>query len=271
MEFTLTDEQRMLVEGIAGIVRRYGGPERSRLIAAGAPHDDDLLVELANHGYLDVATDAAAGPLEAVLIVDAVTTGLGTCSVGASAVVAPLSGCPRVPSSGPLVLATRAQIDAGVPVRFGATDANVIVLGHDGVAIHPIRLSEPVERSWGYPLATIRPGSVALELDEAAPRVAAWWRVSLSAELVACAAASLELTVAYTRQRQQFGRPLASFRPCNTGWRSSLSPSRALAGSHTTPRGTVRPLSGPCIAPCRPSVPAAKPFENVTNCAERRG
>jgi hypothetical protein len=211
MELILTDEQQMLVEGVGGIVSRYGGPARSRMLSARSAHDDELLGELATHGYLDVAKDPTAGPLEAILVVETVSAGLGTCSVGAAAVVAPLSGYAGAVTSGPLVLATRGQIDSGLPVRFGAADANVIVLDNEKASIHPIRSAELVERSWGYPLAKVAPGPAAVVLEEDASRAAAWWRLGLSAEIVACAAASLELTLAYLRQRHQFGRPLSSF------------------------------------------------------------
>ena len=211
MQFILTEEQQMLVEGVNGIVGRYGGPERARALAASKTSDDDLLNELASHGFLDVATDSTAGPLEAVLVVEAVTSGLGTCPVAATAVVGPLSGSTGAAESRPRVLATQQQLEAGVPVRFGATDSTVMVLEGEEVTVRSVRSADPVVRAWGYPLARVELGPVTSVLDVGASHVAAWWRVSVSAELVAGAAATLDLTLAYTRQREQFGRPLASF------------------------------------------------------------
>lgn len=213
MQFVLNEEQQMLVDGVTRLVNRYGGSERARAITGQASSDNELLHELSEHGFLGVATDPLAGPLEAILVVDAVTAGLGTCPVGTLAVVAPLasgSGLkhPVVPAP---VLATSQQLERDVPLRWATEGADMLVWDSDQVIRHTIHRVEPVDRGFGFPLARVESDSRGEEPDIDPARLASWWRVSVSAELVSCASKALGLTLEHTRERVQFGRSLASF------------------------------------------------------------
>lgn len=209
MDLTLTTEQRLLTEGVSALMRRHGGPDRARSWLATGRTDTDLLNQLDRQGYLDVATDTGGGPLEAVLVVEAVASGLGTCPVAAAALVGPMMGLGR--SEGVTAVATAAQVEAGLPIRYAGVPGTVLVADGAEVRLHDVLEVEPLEQAWGYPAATVRldegrslPGAGSEEL-------VAWWRIGAATELVACAAGALEQTLGHAKERVQFGRPLASF------------------------------------------------------------
>jgi len=204
MDFTLTSDQRATTQAAESLLTRHAGRERARKMRD--THDDELLALLTESGYLDLATDPDAGPLEAALVTEAAARQLAAVNIGARGLVAPL-----VLGETPTGRVALASSSHPGPVRFGRDAQLVLVL--DGADVRVLR---PVVGS-ARPVAT---GYIApyAELDLAGGRtlpgagaaLARWWRVALAAELAGLLQAGLDLTVEYLKQREQFGRPLGS-------------------------------------------------------------
>ena len=101
------------------------------------------------------------------------------------------------------------------PIRFLREGATVLIVGRSGVSTFTATAEqvrpEP-EALYGYPLATLLavPAnriSHAFSIEDVLTR----WRVALAAEAAGLLAAALDSTVAHVTDRQQFGRPLATF------------------------------------------------------------
>ncbi len=89
--------------------------------------------------------------------------------------------------------------------------ADVVLAVADGrivrwtdVTVEPARTLDPTRR-----LARLRPGGTAVIGPD--PGIADTAAILLAAEQIGAAARCLDLTVAYTKQRVQFGRPIGSF------------------------------------------------------------
>lgn len=210
MEFAFDDDQEALVGSVAKLLGRYAGPTRARELGGDDPaYDFALESALIDAGFLDLARNEDAGPLEAALVVEAVTRAAGVMAVGARALVAPAI-LDEVPP-GPVALTREGY---GGPVRFATDARTLLVAGADGVRVVEIdpALVEPVPSRFGYPMGRfveVPPGRV---LDGGSSvRMLAWWRVALAVELAGAMRAALDLTVEHVKQREQFGRPLGSF------------------------------------------------------------
>ena len=73
---------------------------------------------------------------------------------------------------------------------------------------------EPVRSTFGPPLGTVPASLRETGRDLGAgsgPRLLAWWRIALAAEIVGCIEGALDVTVGYLKEREQFGRPIGSF------------------------------------------------------------
>lgn len=209
MDFTLTTEQRLLTDGVAALVRRHAGPDGHRAQPASTGPDLELLDELERQGYLDVATDTEGGPLEAVLVVETVTSGLGTCPVTAAGLVWPMVELER--SAGSLAVGTADQLARGLPIRFAATPGTVLVVEGAEARVHDVLEAEPIERAWGFPCARVQLGEGRRLPGTKGDQVLGWWRIGVAAEIVASASGALQQTLAHAKERVQFNRPLASF------------------------------------------------------------
>ena len=123
MNLELTDEQRMISEGVGAIVERMAGPERCRILGDECGYDAALEDVLGEQGYLRMFSDRDAGPLEAVLMVEQVARALGTVATGALAVVAPALGVSAL--RGPVGLSLAVPRD-DTPVRFAALPGTLV-------------------------------------------------------------------------------------------------------------------------------------------------
>lgn len=206
MDFDLDSDQRELLSAVATLLDRHAGTARARAMLAAEAHDDVLLRALVDGGFCDLE-DAGAGPLEGVLVTEAVAEAAGCVSIGARALVAPALFGPRCP----FVVALRGP-DEDEPVRFGA-QADVIV-SYDDQHVHAIDPATaevtPVASGTFFPLAVVRGGD-RRTLDVTPEELVRWWRIALAAEMVGAMGAALKLTVDHLSTRRQFGRPLASF------------------------------------------------------------
>lgn len=204
MDYTLTSDQRATAQAVESLLARHAGRERARKMRDA--HDDELLAQLTESGFLDLAGDPDAGPLEAALVIEEAARQLAPVNVGARGLVAPLV-LGRTPP-GRVALASAGHPG---PVRFGRDAQLVLVLdGADVRALEPsARSGRPVATGYIAPYADLDL-SGGQTLPGAGPLLARWWRVALAAELAGLLRAGLDLTVDYLKQREQFGRPLGS-------------------------------------------------------------
>jgi alkylation response protein AidB-like acyl-CoA dehydrogenase len=100
-------------------------------------------------------------------------------------------------------------------VRFAAHARSLVV--DEGETARVVTLApgevEAVPSSYGYPLGRLRAAAGRGESVGAGSgeRLRRWWRVALAAELAGTLRAALDVTLAYVKQRRQFGRAIGSF------------------------------------------------------------
>ncbi|EXS68156.1 acyl-CoA dehydrogenase family protein [Sphingobium sp. Ant17] len=208
MDLSLTDDQVAILDAIDALTRPYAG---ASLHEAGfALPDVQLDRELAEGGFLDMGFDPDLGAVSAALVVERLARLPQTVEAAASALIRPLLGddLPR-----PLCLIEEGRTTR--PIRFLREGATVLIVGPSGVSTFTATAEqvrpEP-EALYGYPMATL----IAVPADRVSHAfsiedVLTRWRVALAAEAAGLLAAALDSTVAHVTDRQQFGRPLATF------------------------------------------------------------
>ena len=208
IDLAISDDQRQILDAIDSLAKPYSAVP---LHDAGfALTSDALDRELADNGFLDViAMDL--GAVTAALVVERLARLPFAVEVAATALVRPLLD-PDLPR--PLCLVEQAQLHA--PLRFLKPGATVVVVGDDGVrsfTAMPEHIRDAgAEVLFAYPMAYISalPNEMRRH-DVSAGIVRAAWRVGLAAEAAGLLAGALASTVTYISERQQFGRPLATF------------------------------------------------------------
>lgn len=209
MDLSLTPDHLAILDALDSLAKPYA------VVPAGdhsfALTSEALDRELAEGGFLDVAFDPDLGTVAAAIIVERLARLPYATEAAASALVRPLMG---QGASGPLCLV---EGKSNRPVRFLRAGATVVWIGSDGVKSFTASASqlraEP-ESIYGYPVATllVDPVTVATTSHEAPPEdFRTRWRIALAAESAGLLAAALDSTTIYVTDRNQFGRPLATF------------------------------------------------------------
>ena len=210
MNYDLTEEQAVLQGSIEQLVARHKtippGTVEFRLPG------DTLERDLVEGGYFEIAREEGMGPLEAVLLIEAVAQSPFTLEIAASALVAPLVLAGRkLPR--PIVLA---QAPADGAIRFLSNKGTALI--DTGKDVRIVDLAgcdiEPVESPFAYPLGVFKKPdftSAPVAKDVSPEKLRHWWRVALAAEITGLAQATLDATVEYVKQRKQFGRAIGSF------------------------------------------------------------
>lgn len=208
MRLHLTDDQVAILDALDTLAKPYASPASHEV--AFALTSDALDRDLADGGFLDIAFDPDLGIVSAALLVERLARLPYAVEAAASALVRPLLGdaLPR-----PLCLVEEGRISR--PVRFLRAGATVILVGEDAVTSF-IATEDQVRREteslYGYPMGMLLSLPAGrTEHDVPADDVRTRWRVALAAEAAGLLAAALDSTVAYVTDRQQFGRPLATF------------------------------------------------------------
>jgi alkylation response protein AidB-like acyl-CoA dehydrogenase len=212
MNLELDEDQREILHALGSLLERHAGPARAIDLSKQGGYDFALDAALAGSGF-DGAMDpeTGAGALEAALIVEAVARAGGVTSLAASALVA--RGALGRALPGPVALGSG---DPMTPVRFGTHARTALWL--DAGAVRAVSLekgdAEAVPSNFGYPMGRI--GREAIERGEVLPpgsaeRLRSWWRLGVAAEAVGTMRAALDQTVAYLKDRRQFGRAIGSF------------------------------------------------------------
>ncbi|GAA1365101.1 acyl-CoA dehydrogenase family protein [Streptomyces beijiangensis] len=234
MRFQLTDEQQDFARSLDGLLTAAGTPAVVRSWAAGDPAPGlALWSRLADAGVFALAVPEAyegVGPLPVELAAAFVELGRHAVpgpvveTVAAAALLGRLADLgdaspakrllPALASGG-----TSATLVApgGGPYALDADSADLCLTVTDGHELtlasghHPVVVSaDPARR-----LAVPRPGGEVLAagpaVTEAAAYALGWARLATAAQSLGVGLTLLEHTVAYVKQRTQFGTPIGAF------------------------------------------------------------
>jgi Acyl-CoA dehydrogenase, C-terminal domain len=211
MELALSEDQVQILDAIDTLAKPYASVPIHDI--SFALTSEELDRELAEGGFLDVATMAELGPETAALVVERLAHLPFAVEAAASALVRPLldAELPR-----PLCLVQEGAV--GRAVRYLGPGATVVVVGAGGVrsftasAGHVATVKD--ESIFAYPMALLKALPAETEIRKyniSADEVLTQWRIGLAAEASGLMAASLAATVTYVSERKQFGRPIATF------------------------------------------------------------
>jgi alkylation response protein AidB-like acyl-CoA dehydrogenase len=231
MDFGLTDDQRDIQRTARELLADRASPERVREHAEAGRHDDRLWTELRELGWPGIAIPEerggqGLGGVELAILSEELGRSVAPVPFLPSAMAAALveaGGCAEqrerwLPglASGELVGVAAAATDGVAGLVPSGADADLFVLVEDGAArvltrdaadvqavaaIDPTRPAARVAAAAdaGEPLA----GDVATGIARAL--------VAVSAELVGVCDRALEMTVAYVKERKQFGTPVGAY------------------------------------------------------------
>lgn len=209
MHLALTEDQVQVLDFLDSLARPYASvPLHDTSFALTS---DELDRELAENGFLDVMAVEELGPVTAALVTEKLARLPFAVESAFSALVRPLvdAELPR-----PVCLVEEGQLRK--PVRFLKPGASVIVVGPSGVRSFTAGESDVREAGdevlYAYPMAYLNGIPADTRSHEvSAEEVLRAWRVALAAESAGLLAAALQSVTTHVSERQQFGRPLATF------------------------------------------------------------
>lgn len=227
MEFRLGEEQEMLAETVAGLLGEIcTGADLRRLLDSGAARDDarwQALVEIGLTGLAapESAGGAGLGPVEMALV---------AIACGAAALPEPLVehagvAVPMLTGDWLARAVAGETVAVGHPVNPFVADADtaaalILANGHevhlvpaDAVTLRREESFDPFRRlfavDWRPEACTrIADGEEGRAMLDAMRDRGALYA---AAQLLGLAQRAIDLSVAYTRDRQQFGKPIGSF------------------------------------------------------------
>jgi hypothetical protein len=209
MHLALNEDQTQILDFVDGLTKPYATVPMHDI--SFALTSDALDAELVEGGFLDVMAIEELGAVTAALVVERLARLPFAVEAAASSLVRPLID-PEMPR--PLCLVEEGKLRK--PVRFLKPGATVVVVGASGVrsftatAEHVRAAGDEV--LYGYPVAYLTgvPGDARAH-EVATGEVLRAWRVALAAEAAGLLGAALQSVTTYVSERQQFGRPIATF------------------------------------------------------------
>jgi Acyl-CoA dehydrogenase, C-terminal domain len=207
MDLSLNPDQIAILDALDSLARPYAAVSLHE--TGFALTDAGLDRELAAGGFLDIGFDPDLGIGAAAVVVERLARLPQATEAALSAIVRPLlaDGIGT-----PLCVVEEGKINR--PVRFLKEGATLVVVGDQVTSFTATaeHLRAEPEALYGYPVATLL--SLPAERmvhDVSAETLRTHWRIALAAEAAGLLAAALDSVCTYTAERQQFGRPLASF------------------------------------------------------------
>lgn len=205
MELELSPDQRLLMSAIDGLLAPFRAPPAGE--HGYVAYSEALQRELAEGGFLEIASHPGFGPLEAALIIEQVATCPVSAEVAASTLIAPLLG----DADSPVALAWA----VGRPARYLDRARSLCFFYGNGVlvgkpCIEDLRTAATVV---AYPLASLRrlPRDMARHPVAFADTIRRRALIGIAAEAAGLMRGALDQTVRYVKDRHQFGQPLAGF------------------------------------------------------------
>lgn len=207
MDLSLNADQVAILDALDSLAKPFVSVTLHQ--AGFALTDEGLDRELAEGGFLDVAFDPNLGVGTAAVIVERLARLPQASEAALSAIVRPLLG---KGVGSPLCIVEEGKSNR--PLRFLKAGATVVVVGDTVTSFtataDQVR-AEP-DALYGYPVATLLSLPAERRTHEVAVgELRTHWRIALAAEAAGLLATALESVCAYTAERHQFGRPLASF------------------------------------------------------------
>jgi alkylation response protein AidB-like acyl-CoA dehydrogenase len=234
MDFGYTEDQRVIQRTARELLADRAKPERMREHAESGRMDDALWRELGELGWPGIAIaeehgGQGLGPIELSILCEELGRSLAPVPFLPSVLAATLieqGGSPAqrerwLPglASGETIGALGSAVDGTAELVIGGADAGVIVLiEEDGsgrvlsaeeadvsplASIDPTRSAARVELDSAHPAGEPLGGDVCVGIGRAL--------VAVSSELVGVCERALEMTVAYVKERRQFGVPVGSY------------------------------------------------------------
>jgi hypothetical protein len=207
MDLSLNADQIAILDALDSLARPYAAVSLHE--TGFALTDAKLDHEIAEGGFLDVGFDPDLGIGTAAIISERLARLPQATGTALSAILRPLLG---ETVSGPVCVVEEARYSR--PVRFLKAGATVVVVGdtvRSFTATADQVRAEP-DALFGYPMATLISVPTQSSTHDVSPEIfRTHWRIALAAEAAGLLAAALDVVCTYTAERQQFGRPLASF------------------------------------------------------------
>src|SRR5271166_2776053 len=231
MDFGLTDDQRDIQRTARDLLAERAKPERVRVHAEAGTTDERLWLELCELGWPGIAISEeyggqGLGTIELSILCEELGHTVAPVPLLASTMAACVieqAGSPEqrerwLPrlASGETIGALAGAVDGTAELVVGGAEAGVIVLIEDDGSG---RLLTPEEAEVS-PVAAIDPTRSAARvsadegageaLEDGCPGLGSAL-VAVSSELVGVCERSLEMTLAYVKERKQFGVPVGSY------------------------------------------------------------
>jgi hypothetical protein len=266
MNFDFTDDQQAIKRTARDLLADRFKPDTVRELAEGERYDDGHWREVAELGWAGIAIEEAhggqgLGTVELVILAEEL--GYAVAPVPFLSNAAGGIAIQHAGSDGqrerllPGIASGEARVTAGLlrdgsaPLVPDADSAAAIVLlrapGSDGAAAGSGIVLDPsdceieslatIDQTRRYARVTPREDAGEPLTGDVAP---ALHRIStlISAEIVGVAQRTLEMTVEYARDREQFGRPIGAYQGVSQSPRRCRSPRRWRRRSPLTPAGT---------------------------------
>lgn len=213
MELRLNDNERVFVDAVVPVIRKFMEPPREGSVnqATYSSYSAELREALTESGFVDAAREAEFGPVCAALLVEEAVRSPMSSEIGTSALVAVMA-CDE-PVDGPVAITEASKI--GRPIRYLPVAKTLLVVSGDDLLAVDLD-GQDIETNGGmyaYPMGTFRekPDLAAARRVGDAGKARLYWQLAIAAEGAALMQAALDYTVDYVKNRRQFGRPLGSF------------------------------------------------------------
>jgi alkylation response protein AidB-like acyl-CoA dehydrogenase len=232
MDFGFTDDQREIKRTARDLLGERAGADRVRDLAEAGRRDDSLWRELCELGWAGIALSEehggqGLGAIELAILAEELGRSVAAVpflpSVMASAMIEQAGSAAQRErwlaglAQGEITGALASGDETGAELVIGAPEAAVIVIVHedqsarvlaaDECEIAPISAIDPTRSAARVSTTPDAGEELAGDVSAGLGRAL----VAASSELVGVADRALEMTVAYVKERRQFGVPVGSF------------------------------------------------------------